>query len=265
MTAIKERYDKIYLSPHLDDVVLSCGGQIFLHTAGGEDVLVVTLAAGEPQSEVRSVFAEFLHHNWGLDAEEVIRVRREEDAAALQSLGADLLHWSLPDCIYRVHPESGEPLYASEEAIFGAIDPAESDLRDALAEQMKALPPADQIIVPLGAGHHVDHQLTRAAAERAFDNLLYYEDYPYVQRDAGAVAQLTTPSAAWQPVHISLPEEAVAARLQAVLRYDSQIKMLFNSREALGRLLQAYMTQIGGERLWRRVSTQIDKEESALG
>ena len=30
---MRERYKTIYLSPHLDDAVLSCGGRIYLETA----------------------------------------------------------------------------------------------------------------------------------------------------------------------------------------------------------------------------------------
>ena len=41
------RYHAIYLAPHLDDAVLSCGGQIFERTARGENVLVVTVMAGD--------------------------------------------------------------------------------------------------------------------------------------------------------------------------------------------------------------------------
>ncbi|MEZ4728018.1 MAG: PIG-L family deacetylase [Caldilineaceae bacterium] len=41
-------YDAIYLSPHLDDVALSCGGQIFGATRTGQRVLIVTITAGDP-------------------------------------------------------------------------------------------------------------------------------------------------------------------------------------------------------------------------
>lgn len=44
---MKAGVDAIHLSPHLDDVVLSCGGQIAARCGRGESVLVVTLAAGD--------------------------------------------------------------------------------------------------------------------------------------------------------------------------------------------------------------------------
>ena len=37
----------VYLSPHLDDAVLSCGGAIHRAGAAGEAVLVITVFAAE--------------------------------------------------------------------------------------------------------------------------------------------------------------------------------------------------------------------------
>ena len=49
-------YDTIFLAPHLDDVVLSCGGQIFLETEAGNSVLVVTIMAGDPPQRTLTTF-----------------------------------------------------------------------------------------------------------------------------------------------------------------------------------------------------------------
>src|SRR5438270_2442730 len=42
-------FDYIYISPHLDDVPLSCSGTICRQQAQGLNILVVTIFAGEPQ------------------------------------------------------------------------------------------------------------------------------------------------------------------------------------------------------------------------
>lgn len=250
---MKPFYDAIYLSPHLDDGALSCGGQIFLQTRTGADVLVVTVAAGAPRSRQRSAFAEYLHEKWGLSDSEAITARRVEDETAYRSLGADWLHWSLPDAIYRVHRDTGAPLYTSNEAIFGALDPAEAPLVADLAQQIRELPRANRIVAPLTVGNHVDHQLTRRAAEGAIPaGLVYYEDYPYVQREPETLAQLLQPPDAWEAERIPLPPEAVDARLRAVLAYRSQIPMLFNTESELETKLRAQVAATGGERLWRR-------------
>jgi LmbE family N-acetylglucosaminyl deacetylase len=245
-------YDAIYLSPHFDDAVLSCGGQIYEQTARGQRVLVVTLAAGEPQTGMRSLFADYQHYAWGLSAEEAISVRRAEDARACTRLGADLLSWSLPDAIYRLDPATGEPLYTSNELLFGNLSSAEAPLIAELAVQMGALPAAQRVFAPLGLGSHVDHQLVRAAAERAFASLLFYEDYPYVQREPKALEALLQPQEAWESVLFSLTEGAITARIEAIAAYASQIRVLFNDLATMARLVREQVAATGGERCWYR-------------
>lgn len=256
-------YHAIYLSPHLDDVALSCGGQIYQQTAAGHAVLIVTLAAGWPESDVLSDFAAFLHYAWGLSSRgkspaeavrEVVQARRAEDALACQRLGAGFQHWTLPDCIYRRHPQSGEPLYTSDEAIFGWVDPAEAALVQEIAEYLRGLPPAGRIVTPLTLGNHVDHQITRQAAELAFGRkLYYYEDYPYVQRRPEALAELLGNDESWRSEEILLDPAALQARIAAVAAYQSQLPTLFGDAAQMEQRLAAQVQATGGERLWHRV------------
>ena len=97
-TPLFQDFDQIYLSPHLDDAVLSCGGRISQQTARGEKVLVVTVCAGDPPPAPLSEFAQALHIRWALPFHPVA-ARRDEDEAALAVLGASALHLPLPDCI----------------------------------------------------------------------------------------------------------------------------------------------------------------------
>src|SRR5689334_12434287 len=77
----------VYLSPHLDDAALSCGGMIHQQTQAGERVVVVTLCAGGPPAGALSDFAQSLHTRWQTPVE-AVAVRRAEDLAALKVLGA---------------------------------------------------------------------------------------------------------------------------------------------------------------------------------
>jgi len=172
----------IYLSPHLDDAALSCGGLIWQQTQAGDDVEIWTLCAGDPPPGPLSPFAGACHDRWKL-GETAVKVRREEDRAAAAVLGAKVRHWKIPDCIYRRSAESGEILYDSEEAIFGSVQPGDEDLVNWITSELaKMLPPGAMIICPMTLGNHVDHQITRAAAERLGIGLSYYADYPYAGR-----------------------------------------------------------------------------------
>lgn len=246
-------YDWLYLSPHLDDVALSCGGQIAQHVRRGQSVLIVTVMAGDPPAESVSGYAQSLHDRWQLVADAAAG-RRQEDLIACRILGADARHWHVPDCIYRLDPQSGEPYYVSDEDIFGKVADEEAWLVDALANQMQALPAHARRAVPLTAGNHVDHQLVRLAAERCFGAgaLDYYEDYPYAQID-GAVAAVTgVEESAWQAEVWPLTPEAVEAKIAAVRAYQSQLSTFFADDRDLQEQVRRFAAEVGGERLWRR-------------
>ena len=242
-------YDAIYFAPHLDDVALSCGGQIFEQGAAGRQLLIVTVMAGRPPAGAFSPFAQIQHDKWGLSAAEAVNSRQAEDRAACQLLGVAYDHWPFSDCIYRRHPQTNEPLYASEEAIFGAVQEAEAKLMAQIAAKMNDLPRSGRVFAPLAIGNHVDHQLTRRAAEMAFgQGLSYYEDYPYNQRLYPA-GDLPPPSPLI-PQLWPLSRPAIQARLSAIAAFQSQLASLFGDTQTMQHLVQQHLAQLGGERNW---------------
>lgn len=246
-------YDWIYLSPHLDDAALSCGGQIYAATQRGERVLIVTITAGDPVAPV-SEYAASLHTRWELV--NATEARRQEDLAATRILGAEALHWGVPDCIYRVDA-AGKPFYVSDADIFGPVAVTEMALVGELAAQMRALPAARQVVAPLTVGQHVDHKLTRLAAEEAFGSevLLYYEDYPYAQLP-GKLAQVIDAEAGtkWVAEVVALDQEALQAKYAAVAAFRSQVSTFFRDQADLEAQVGGYADSIGGERRWRRMA-----------
>jgi LmbE family N-acetylglucosaminyl deacetylase len=246
-------YDAIYLSPHLDDTALSCGGQIYELTNAGQTVLVVTIMAGDPTSTPPSQYAQSLHQRWQLQSN-TVRARRAEDLAACKVLGADWQHWDFLDCIYRLDPMTERPFYTSDEDIFGEIDPAEFSLVAALAEKMAQLPASNQVLAPLTLGHHVDHQLTRQAAEHCFSaaSLRYYEDYPYA-RQFSAEQFIAQETGSWQAKVVELTESSVAARIRAIQCFESQISSFFKNEEDLETQIRFFIEAVGGEKVWSAV------------
>jgi LmbE family N-acetylglucosaminyl deacetylase len=107
----------VYLSPHFDDVVLSCGGLVWEQLQAGQPVEIWTLGAGVPQEGLAlSEFAQQLHERWqtGIEA---VATRRMEDETAMLRLGAVARYWDLPDCIYRRLPD-GSWLVEGEEDLW---------------------------------------------------------------------------------------------------------------------------------------------------
>jgi LmbE family N-acetylglucosaminyl deacetylase len=250
--------DWIYLSPHLDDVALSCGGLVWEQTRRGEAVSIWTICAGNPPPLPLSPLAADLHARWQTGSDAVAQ-RRLEDIAACRGLNATWRHLSIPDCIYRRASFDGEALYGTEEAIFGALHPADAILVDELSDQFtSSLPRSAALACPLAVGGHVDHQLTRAAVEKLFQrkaigskwSLWYYADYPYV-RDAESRASLPT-GESWVVQKFAVTAEGLSAWGKAVSAYNSQISTFWPNLESMQTALLEYSQQEGGVRLWAR-------------
>jgi len=126
----------VYLSPHLDDAVLSCGGLIAAQVRLGHPVLILTVCAGDPPAGELTPLARVLHERWQTGLQ-TAAVRRAEDLAACARLGAAARHLDLPDCIYRRSPKTGFPVISANEDLFAPIHPDEIPLVAALAERLR--------------------------------------------------------------------------------------------------------------------------------
>ncbi len=241
---IDRRYRHIYLSPHFDDVVLSCGGTIGLQTACGLGVLVITAFAGVPAQEQRNPLAEQSHQKMGLpdDPRLVVEARRKEDAAAVSALGADYLWLDLPDAIYRGNP----PFYQNDEALFGEVASGDFPLEERLAtilQEVLERAPTATLYAPLGIGHHVDHQLCCSAAYRLAQsgaNVKFYEDFPYVATPGTLERRVRELGGVLEP---ELVEVSGALRLkeEAITQYASQVPQLFGSVPKMEQAVEGYM------------------------
>jgi LmbE family N-acetylglucosaminyl deacetylase len=240
-------YNHLYLSPHLDDAVLSCGGTIASQVAAGETVLVVTLFAGDAPPGPRSDFALLIHERWGLGDNPFVG-RRAEDQRSLNALGAAAIQLPFPDAIYRTGPD-GDLLYPSREGIFGPVHASEDALVDDLARTLAALgaPATARVYVPLGVGGHVDHVLTRRAAERwhpARAGFWFYEEYPYAEAPERIRAALGTD--AWQEHLITLTTADLEAKVEAIAYHASQIDSLFADLADMRRRVYDYAALVSG-------------------
>ena len=177
-------FDHVYLSPHLDDAAFSCGGAIAGARARGERVLVVTVCAGIPGSEVvPPAFVEAVYRQAGLSAADVVRLRLEEDLRAMHLL--DVEHqWSEElDAILR-SPDR----YSTLLSLCGPV--AQGEPLVAAAQKLaRTVAPGALLHAPLGAGSHVDHVVVSDAALSAGRPVVLYEDLPYAALDPNAVVR----------------------------------------------------------------------------
>ena len=244
-----KRYERIYLSPHLDDAVFSCGGRIRREARQGLTVLIATVATAPAPARLSAYAARF-HRRGGL-GEEAMERRREEDRRAARELGAETLHLGLPDAMYRVGSVDGRTLYPRVTALLGrprAGDPMRPLLRQALAD----LPESDLLLLPFAIGGHVDHRLTRGVAESvcAGREVAYWEDFPYLARWYRPGPR---PGPGWRPRIFALDDDEIEARCRAMAAYGSQVRTLFGSAAQMRRRVRRAVGKIDGERYWQRV------------
>ncbi|MGB2895038.1 MAG: PIG-L family deacetylase [Anaerolineales bacterium] len=241
----------LYLSPHLDDAVFSCGGLMAMQDARGEPVSVLTIFAGDPPDWHISPLAADLHARWG-KAGPPIAVRRAEDRLACGRLGSAVVHLNFPDAIYRADPEL-MPLYPSEEALFGEVHAQDVDLvEQIMAAVMEADISMAKVYCPLAMGGHVDHRIIRMAAERFVHPLTYYFDFPYAARGRDVPLELGRPSG--DCVFVPLTEEAVESWAHAITEYQTQLSTFWEDDVQLFAELRDYHDSQGGIPLLTRAA-----------
>ena len=226
---------KIYLSPHLDDAILSCGGIIFEDRKAGIHVEIWNFMCGIPPSGAPlSDLARSVHAGWNLDtAKEVADLRLAEDRLSASRVDALPRYFGFLDSIYR-RDENGKALY--NEDIFLPPHPADADLVDEMAKVIEEnLQTGDMVICPLSIGNHPDHVLVRQAAEKLAHKLYYYADIPYALWYPDKLIEMTE---RLKGERHQVSEDGARIWQEAVSAYASQIDVLFGDEEMMRRALK---------------------------
>ncbi|MFZ4827536.1 MAG: PIG-L deacetylase family protein [Phototrophicaceae bacterium] len=237
----------VFLSPHFDDAVYSCGGLLHQLTRQGQSVQVITLMGGMPTHPAPDTpIVRQLHQRWGGYAEPVA-VRIQEDQQAVRLLGAQPLHLPITDCIYRTDGQ-GNALYPDDSSLWELPhrdDPALDYLRS------WSLPSTvEKLYIPLGIGQHVDHIIVHEWAlwytnEHQWDasRIFFYADYPYAGQQTAVEARLQMVRTYCPPLHmqaIPLSDEDLQAKIQAMQAYRSQVTSFWQDEWELDQSMRAY-------------------------
>jgi len=249
----------VFLSPHFDDVALSCGGTVasVVASGGAGGAQIVTVFGDVPvDGTVVTPYARQLLMEWGASSfAEAVRLRHAEDEAAARVLGASLVTLSFADGAFR-----GDT-YPNWPALQTALAPADADLPSHIAAAVRAtglLTRETTLIGPLGAGRHVDHQAVLAALVLLAPDVAavwLYEDFPYAARNTDAVQS----SLAAIGLTATVPyTHNIATWLQTKIRaiacYASQVPILF-PQTPMPDTVHAYAEVVAGgvgaaERFW---------------
>jgi mannosyltransferase OCH1-like enzyme/LmbE family N-acetylglucosaminyl deacetylase len=217
----------IFISPHLDDAVLSCYPMIRECLDQGVSIQIWTIMAGLPSAD--AVFSDVALAISRPDPVAYVTLRQQEDHTVGAALGVPMVHLDVLDAIYRSDASEG-PLYPTLETLFGRVDFRDLHVVNRIAEAlMPLLEPDDVVVAPSAVCGHVDHVLTRLACEMLASEIRYYNEFPY-----------TLQTRAPLPLHIQ-SEWARMIRL-----YASQVPLLFpgNTLQHLIAMHQPYWASV---------------------
>ena len=289
MTAVVTTLDKliapsrhIFLSPHYDDIAISCGGTARLLAKHDRQPIVALIFGSEPASDHQyTAFAQRMHRDWGFDAQEVIASRRAEEAVASQVLGTTDQFLPFHDAIYRDERYPGgargptarfPPFRAPLRG--GGRYPGGANLSASPPTAKAASPPAaiaeaigltgeanddTRIYTPLGSGKHVDHQLAFMTgvvlANRGWE-VWCYEDLPYSIKPGALDNRLATAGVELTEAARIDVSSVWDAKIDAIMSYPSQLETVF------GRYVGAGTTRDEISAAMRRFATTIDGEHA---
>jgi LmbE family N-acetylglucosaminyl deacetylase len=201
------RHRAVFVSPHLDDAVFSCGARI----ASEVDAVAITLFAGRPRRGMPLT---------GWDAEcgfvagdDVIGTRRAEDREALGVLGARA-------CWLRFRDDQYDDEFAADDVLHA--------LAGAVAREQPG-----SIYFPLGLFHR-DHRRASEASLGIVDRFrslrwYAYEDAIYRRLDGLSEArrhEIGEAGYTLEPAALPIDDDAPARKRAAVICYRSQLRGL---------------------------------------
>jgi len=249
----------IFLSPHYDDIALSCGGTAARIAEGGANPEVALIFGDHPDpSQPLTEFAETLHRQWGLDAAQVIAGRRAEEAAASAVLGTTARFLPFRDAIYR------GTRYLGDDQLFAAPAADESNLPSSIIESLRLSDQTARFYAPLAVGFHVDHQhafLTGMELARRGHEVWFYEDLPYGLVEGARDRRTSAIGESIRSAVLVDISDQWGKKIDAILAYPSQLSTIFvdyvnvgTHREQISEAMAAYARTVGNgtlcERFW---------------
>lgn len=257
----------LFLSPHFDDIPLSCGGiAARLAGVGAHCIGITVFAAPHDPDLPLSAFAQKMHNDWersdGMSALAINAVRRREEEAAMRLLGLHHEWLDFMDAPYR-RLTNGDYVYTSDVQLFGPPPAAEERrlLTKAIADKVRDVSDKAQarlgvsgrvrVYAPLGVGGHVDHQLVFSAARRLGPrySVLYYEDWPYASRDGALMARLNNLKLHARP-RVTPITDLIGLKIASIARYKSQLDVLFGSADAMPEAVRKYTGTVAQQAGW---------------
>ncbi len=194
---ISKKIPCVFISPHLDDAILSAGG-LLLRLASKTEVKIVSIfTEARLPPYTFSVRANLKMCGGYKNAQDLFRLRKEEDIEACAAIGARHIHFGFQDASFRkkgggslfykiiggVFPEAEYiyPIYRFN-IVSGNISKNDARTLAIIGKKLRRLKKRSEnsiVFCPLGVGGHVDHVIVSEICRKVFPKVVFWEDYPY--------------------------------------------------------------------------------------
>ncbi len=233
---IASKKDCYFISPHYDDMAYSAS-MLAKKLSKTNKVFVINVFTTVDESPYMNIDKAWLKRCNYNDSIKFFLDRSIEDKAALAGIAYEVIDLGFSDAQWR----NGKgyirklmaklsPKFLSFKTSFayryymyrGDVPKADQRTFVKLAGKLKKIIGSEdvQVFCPLGVGNHFDHLMTRHACEAVFEDLIYWEDYPYNLKHSVKGTELM------QKVEYS---GSLTSKKKIISAYKSQYKAMFES------------------------------------
>jgi len=228
---IEKKVACVFISPHQDDAILSCG-ELISQISGKTDVTVVNVFTKAHEKPYTLSAKQFLKNSYSSDAETLYKERKAEDKKVLSNFSVSIIDLNFQDALFRKNKKSSflgtllpevDHIYPTYRwHIVKGISKRDYAVDD-LKKKLKIFTKKNTLIfAPVGIGNHADHLAVRKACEEicASESIVLYSDFPYNMR-------LQTIGAPFKNGEKYIIEPNMTKKTKLIKGYKTQLDGLF--------------------------------------
>lgn len=219
----------IFLSPHLDDAVLSCGALLWKLKNLKKNITILTVFTEGGSRPYSPQAKKFLKECGYINALKLFEDRKKEDKDIARFYNGRFIHLGFVDAAWRRNKED-DHIYKNEKIQFsGKISKEDRSLINEISRKvsLNLLENKDiALFAPLGIGLHADHIIVKEVAKNLKQPVLFWEDFPY-NRDLHNTRKFFSINKNYKHLFSIKNEGNNNIKYKAIRLYKSQMKGLF--------------------------------------
>jgi len=183
MDSIINNYDRfVFVSPHLDDAILSCAQLIVDLKRKGKDITIITIFTNAVPDTKTPQARDFINKCGYKDPMRLFSDRIIEDKKVWKYIGARGIYLDFVDAAWREDQNKKTIYKNSSIQMSGVISPKDKKLVVKIESKLKKIIPKNKrvlVLGPCGIGGHADHVIVSKILEKLPYPKLFWEDFPY--------------------------------------------------------------------------------------